>query len=136
MTANPSGYSGTPLPAKLGLKPGQRTLLAGVPAIVESSLGGALASTTRLARTGAFDFALAFVDSRAALAKTLDRHARVDLRHIRVRSAGVTAPQAGEHFGRQPCVVASGGRKVALEMLAANLRQLVGFFPRNAAELQ
>ena len=73
MTANPSGYSGTPLPAKLGLKPGQRTLLAGVPAIVESSLGGALASTTRLARTGAFDFALAFVDSRAALAKTLDR---------------------------------------------------------------
>lgn len=68
-----TGYSGTPLPAKLGIAPGQRALLAGAPADVEATLAAALASANRLARLGAFDFALAFVASRAALAKTLDR---------------------------------------------------------------
>jgi hypothetical protein len=68
-----AGYSGTPLPAKLGIKPGQRALLANVPADVEATLAPALAATTRLSRLGAFDFALAFVASREALATMLDR---------------------------------------------------------------
>ena len=68
-----AGYSGTPLPAKLGIKAGQRAMLVDPPADVETTLKTALATTTRLARLGAFDFALAFVRTRAALASALDR---------------------------------------------------------------
>ena len=68
-----AGYSGTPLPAKLGVKAGQRTLVVDAPGSVEAALASSLATTARLSRVGAFDFALAFVGSRAALAKTLDR---------------------------------------------------------------
>ena len=68
-----SGYSGTPLAAKLGIKSDQRTLLIDAPRDVEATLASALASTTRLTRLGAFDLALAFVASKAALAKALDR---------------------------------------------------------------
>jgi hypothetical protein len=68
-----AGYSGTPLPAKLGIKPGSRVLLLDAPESVESSLAAALASTARLSRLAPFDFALAFAPSRAALAKALDR---------------------------------------------------------------
>jgi len=68
-----AGYSGTPLAAKLGLKAAQRTLIVDAPSEVEATLAPALAATTRLKRLGAFDFALAFVMSKAALAKTLDR---------------------------------------------------------------
>jgi hypothetical protein len=73
VTRPPSGYSGTPLPAKLGIAAGRRTLLVDVPREVEATLRDALAATTRLARLAAFDFALAFVTSKAALAATLDR---------------------------------------------------------------
>jgi hypothetical protein len=69
----PAGDSGTPLPAKLGLKAGQRTLVVDAPRDVEASLAPALAATTRLSRLAAFDFALAVVGSRAALATSLDR---------------------------------------------------------------
>ena len=72
-SARGAGYAGTPLPSKLGIAPGQRALLADVPAEIEATLDAALATTTRLARPGAFDFALAFVASRTALATTLDR---------------------------------------------------------------
>ncbi|MFI4925524.1 MAG: DUF3052 domain-containing protein [Vicinamibacteria bacterium] len=68
-----AGYSGTPLAAKLGVKIGQRTLVVDAPRDVEVSLKPVLATTTRLKRLGAFDFALAFVASKAALAKALDR---------------------------------------------------------------
>ena len=67
------GYSGTPLAAKLGLKAAQRALLVDAPADVEATLKPALAATTRLARLAPFDFAIAFVTSKAALAKALDR---------------------------------------------------------------
>jgi hypothetical protein len=69
----PAGGAGTPLPAKLGLKAGQRTLVVDAPPAVEASLAPALAATMRLSRLAAFDFALAFVGSRAALAASLDR---------------------------------------------------------------
>ena len=68
-----AGYSGTPLPKKLGIAAGNRTLLVDAPSDVEATLKGALATTTRLSRHCAFDFALAFVASKAALATTLDR---------------------------------------------------------------
>jgi hypothetical protein len=68
-----AGYSGTPLSAKLAIKPGQRAWLVDVPADVEARLDASLAETTRLARIAPFDFALVFVTSRATLAATLDR---------------------------------------------------------------
>ena len=55
------------------MKAGCRTLLADAPPSVEAALAPALGATTRLARAARFDFALAFVASRAALATTLDR---------------------------------------------------------------
>ena len=68
-----AGYSGTPLPAKLGIKPGQRAWLVDVPADVEARLEASLAETKRLSRLAAFDVALVFVTSRALLAAALDR---------------------------------------------------------------
>ena len=55
------------------MKAGCRTLLADAPPSVEAALAPALGATTRLARAARFDFALAFVVSRAALSTTLDR---------------------------------------------------------------
>ena len=69
------GYSGTPLPAKLGIGPGQRAWLVDVPAEVGARLDASLAQTTRLARIAPFDLALVFVTSRAALSRALDRAA-------------------------------------------------------------
>ncbi len=68
-----AGYSGTPLASKLGLKAGQRVLLANVPASVDAAIAEALAATRRLVRAGAFDFALVCVNSRAELSAALDR---------------------------------------------------------------
>lgn len=68
-----AGYSGTPLPAKLGIKPGQRAWLVDVPADVEARLEASLAETKRLSRLAAFDVALVFVASRAMLTAALDR---------------------------------------------------------------
>ena len=73
MTQPASGYSGTPLPKKLGIAAGKRTFLLDVPRDVEAALRDALVATTRLPRLATFDFALAFVTSKAALAATLDR---------------------------------------------------------------
>jgi hypothetical protein len=67
-----AGYSGTPLPQKLGLKPGLRTLLVAPPPDIDRLLVGAPA-IDRLARLAPFDFALAFVTARAALVRELDR---------------------------------------------------------------
>ena len=68
-----AGYSGTPLPAKLGIRPGQRAWLVDVPADVEAPLQASLAETKRLSRLAAFDVALVFVASRAMLTAALDR---------------------------------------------------------------
>ena len=68
-----AGYSGTPLPAKLGIRPGQRAWLVDLPADVETQLAVSLAETKRLSRPAAFDVALVFVTSRALLAAALDR---------------------------------------------------------------
>lgn len=62
-----SGYSGTPLPQKLGLKPGMRVLEVDPPPRFRALLAGAPADTVWLARAAAFDCAIAFATSATAL---------------------------------------------------------------------
>jgi len=68
-----AGYSGTPLPAKLGLKPGHRLLAVHAPEALADLLAGAPADVVWLPRLAAFDVALLFVADRATLARELLR---------------------------------------------------------------
>jgi hypothetical protein len=66
-----AGYSGTPLPQKLGIKPATRLALAGAPADFAETLGKLPdgVKTVQLARArpkGPFDVMVAFFDSEAA----------------------------------------------------------------------
>jgi hypothetical protein len=61
------GYSGTPLPKKLGIKPRFRVLLKNTPAEVRAELRAALAQC--VAKQDALDFAMLFTNSRAELKK-------------------------------------------------------------------
>jgi hypothetical protein len=63
MKPPPAGYSGTPLPKKLGLKPGMRLHTLGAPADLPALLAGAPANLVRLERPAPFDCALVFVTS-------------------------------------------------------------------------
>jgi hypothetical protein len=65
-----AGYSGTPLPQKLGIKPGAKFGLFDAPAGFDRTLGAlpeGVKRTTRL--QGALDIAIFFTTSRAALEK-------------------------------------------------------------------
>jgi hypothetical protein len=62
-----AGYSGTPLPKKLGIKPQFRVALGDVPADVKSELKDALADCAM--SRDQLDFAMLFVKSRAELKK-------------------------------------------------------------------
>ncbi len=75
----PAGYSGTPLPKKLGIRPGTTVVLAGAPDGFVRTLGP-LPEAVRLRTTarGACDVALWFVGSKAAYAKGLHAWARRD----------------------------------------------------------
>jgi hypothetical protein len=56
-----AGYSGTPLPRKLGIRPGHRALIVRAPSYVLAELRTAAGPGTRLdARRGKVDFALVF----------------------------------------------------------------------------
>jgi hypothetical protein len=74
--AKPAGYSGTPLPKKLGLKAGARVALVGAPPRFEATLGalpsGAVA---RRGLRGPADLTLWFVRSRAELLRGIVRMA-------------------------------------------------------------
>jgi Protein of unknown function (DUF3052) len=72
-----AGYSGTPLPKKLGIKEGFRVAFLDLPADVKADLKDALASC-RAVRDGklALDFVMVFVKSQAALRKEFPRFAR------------------------------------------------------------
>ncbi|HVP88093.1 MAG TPA: DUF3052 domain-containing protein [Casimicrobiaceae bacterium] len=63
-----AGYSGTPLPQKLGLKSGMRVLALDAPANLDTLLAGAPADLVRLERIASFDCALVFTRSERALA--------------------------------------------------------------------
>lgn len=67
-----AGYSGKPLSQKLGLKPGMRIILRNAPADYATLTAFDLAQVQLLKRAGEFDFAHAFVDSRAQLQQALD----------------------------------------------------------------
>ena len=71
-----AGSSGTPLPKKLGVKPGSRLVLFGAPTGFETTLG-ALPEGARLRRGGsaAADLAVWFVRSRAGLLRGIEGRA-------------------------------------------------------------
>jgi hypothetical protein len=68
-----SGYSGTPLPRKLGIKPGHRVALLGAPDGFEHAALGELAPDVRIRRRagGKADVIVSFHRSRAELERRL-----------------------------------------------------------------
>jgi len=71
------GYSGTPLPKKLGIKDGFRTILIAAPAEVRSELKSALAKCDVVSDTKApLDFAMLFTKSSAELKNDFSRIAK------------------------------------------------------------
>ena len=74
-----AGYSGTPLPQKLGIKAGQRVALLAAPASFAKTLGAlpeGVKTSPELAGRGTFDVIVWFVTSRAVLGKGFVRTAR------------------------------------------------------------
>ena len=67
-----AGYSGTPLVAKLGIKPNTRMLLVGAPKNFNDLLGP-FPDGAKVSPRGNLDFAIAFVTGRDELAKQFDR---------------------------------------------------------------
>jgi len=63
-----AGYSGTPLPRKLGIKDEFHVALLGMPSDVKAELKSSLAAC-RIDTRGPFDFAMIFVKSAADLKK-------------------------------------------------------------------
>jgi hypothetical protein len=63
------GYSGTPLPKKLGIKPGFRVHLADSPADVRKELSDALAECEIVKRAEELDFVMIFTKSRSKLSQ-------------------------------------------------------------------
>jgi hypothetical protein len=70
------GYSGTPLPKKLGIKNGFRVQITNAPAEVRAELEQALADCTAVKHGDSLDFAMVFTKSRAELAKEFSRIAK------------------------------------------------------------
>lgn len=70
------GYSGTPLPKKLGIRAGIRVLLANAPAEVRAELRAELAKCELVKNGGGLDFAMMFTKSRVELAKEFPRMAK------------------------------------------------------------
>lgn len=63
------GYSGTPLPRKLGIKPDFRVRLVNVPAEVQAELNAEISAYKVVNNgTGAIDFAMLFTKSKKELA--------------------------------------------------------------------
>jgi hypothetical protein len=68
------GYSGTPLPKKLGIKPGSSVCMVDAPPEVRSELSTALAGCEHVADAKSpLDFALVFTKSKAELAKEFQK---------------------------------------------------------------
>jgi hypothetical protein len=73
------GYSGTPLPKKLGIKAGFRVQLASAPADVRATLHEAIAECeiVKQEQRDTLDFAMIFSKSRAELIKEFSRMSRL-----------------------------------------------------------
>ncbi len=73
MSPQPAGYSGTPLPKKLGIKPGHRLGLIGAPADFDVTLGELPEDVVvRRRARGPLDVVVAFFVERRALERRLD----------------------------------------------------------------
>jgi hypothetical protein len=70
------GYSGTPLPKKLGIKAGFRVRLANAPSEVRTELREALADC-EMKVGGVLDFAMVFTKSRAELTREFSQMAKL-----------------------------------------------------------
>jgi hypothetical protein len=70
------GYSGTPLPKKLGIKPGFRAQMIRAPEDVRQQLARDLAECTIIKNGDLLDFAMIFTKSRGELAKEFSRVAK------------------------------------------------------------
>jgi hypothetical protein len=71
------GYSGTPLPKKLGIKPGFRVHFVNYPADVREELRAALAQCTSPKPPSALDFSMLFTKSRVDLKQEFGRIAKL-----------------------------------------------------------
>ncbi len=72
--SSPAGYSGTPLPAKLGIKGGSRVLLDGAPADLDlAPLPADVVIHRRSGRTS-YDVVVLFAPDRARLVQRWDAH--------------------------------------------------------------
>jgi hypothetical protein len=71
-----AGYSGTPLPKKLGIKDNFRVALLNLPADVKAELKSALASC-QVVKGGPVDFAMIFVRTAGELKKQFPRFAKL-----------------------------------------------------------
>jgi hypothetical protein len=71
------GYSGTPLPKKLGIKAGFRAQLANAPAEVRAELSQALSECSIVKQGDALDFVMVFSKSHTELTKEFSRLAKV-----------------------------------------------------------
>jgi hypothetical protein len=69
------GYSGTPLPMKLGIRPQFRVAVFNMPAEVKAELKESLVACRRV-RSGELDFAMIFVKSQVELGKEFSRLAK------------------------------------------------------------
>lgn len=69
--AAPAGYSGTPLPRKLGVKPGTTLALLGAPTGFMTTLGPLEDVRIRTSQRGGWDLLILFVTSRADLERRL-----------------------------------------------------------------
>ena len=67
------GYSGTPLPKKLGIKAGFRVQLANAPAEVRAELREALAECNLVKQGDALDFVMMFTKSRVEMTEEFSR---------------------------------------------------------------
>jgi len=70
------GYSGAPLPKKLGIKAGFRVRLANAPAEVRAELHQTLAQCTLANERSALDFGMIFTKSGAELVREFSRMAK------------------------------------------------------------
>jgi len=70
-----AGYSGTPLPKKLGIKPNYRAAFLNLPAEVKAELDDAL-SSCELTKDGRLDLAMIFTKDKAELKKQFSKLAK------------------------------------------------------------
>lgn len=71
-----AGYSGTPLPQKLGIKEKFRVAFVGLPADVKGELRDALSGCSLVRGAGAVDFAMVFATRQTELRKEFRRLAK------------------------------------------------------------